>query len=377
MGYRSFDYGFINEQQEMFRRSVRDFLRKECPRTLVREIEANRRHYSRELYSKMADLGWLGLMIPAEYGGSNGDWVDMVIFCEEAGRALLQSPHFTTGVLGGQSILTFGTEEQKQNFLPRVAKGELILTVALTEPDAGSNLTLLTTSTVSRGDKYLINGTKLFISNAHIADYIITVTRAGSGGITLFLVNRDAEGLTCVPLDSLSGERLNEVKFDNVVVPKENMLGEFNKGKGIAKIIDKAKMMTCAEIVGQTQEALDMAVEYSKQRMQFGRLIGSFQALQHKMVNMALLVDKARLLVYYVAWMKSQGLSCPKEEAMMRLVAVEASSYVIGEAIQIHGALGTMKEHDLGLFARRCKAAALNLGYPDSLKEVIAEELGL
>ncbi len=369
------DFGF-SEPQEMFRRTVRDFLDKECPMTLVREIEEKKQDFDRELYRKMAGLGWLGLMIPEEYGGLGGNWVDMGIFYEEAGRGLLPSPHFTTVVLGGQVLLAFGNEEQKRELLPKIVEGDLIMALALTEPEAGSNLALLATTATPDGEDYLISGTKLFIPNAHLADHIITVTRTGEG-ITLFLVDGRSEGLTCTPLDTFSGERLNQVVYDRVRVSRSKILGELNGGEGIADIVEKAKIMTCAEMVGGAQAALEMTVDLTKQRVQFDRPIGSFQALQHRMVDMTMAVEGARWLMYSVAWMNSEGIPCSKESAMAQLEAGRGYTHVTAEAIHMHGAVALMVDHDLPLYYKRAKAAQLNLGFSESQREVIVQGIGL
>ena len=369
------DFGF-SEEQEMFRREVREFLRRECPRSLVKEIEETKRDFDRDLYGKMAGLGWLGLMLPEEYGGVGGNWIDMAIFYEEAGRAMLPSPHFTTVVLGGQSVLSFGSEEQKQRLLPQIAKGEIIMSLALTEPEAGSNLALLTTTATPDNRDYILTGIKLFIFNAHLADYIITVARTGEG-VTLFLVPGGSHGLSCTPLDTFAGERLNQVVYNQVRVSAQDLLGEVDKGENITEIVDKAKVMRCAEMIGGAQAALEMALDFSKQRISLGRPIGTFQALQHRMADMALAIDGARLLVYYVAWMMSEGIPCAKESAMAQLEAGRVYTRITIEAIHLHGGVAIMADHDLPLYYRRAKAAQLNLGFMDPHKEAIAQGLGL
>ncbi|MFC2001600.1 acyl-CoA dehydrogenase family protein [Chloroflexota bacterium] len=371
------DYGF-SEDQEMLRKSFQDFFRKENPVSLVREIEEEQTHYSRGLYQKMAQLGWMGLMIPEEYGGSDGNWVDMAIFYEEAGKSLLQSPHYSSVVLGGQIILAMGTEEQKKTLLPKIASGELTLALAIIEGDSGSSLSLMKTSVANRGNDFEISGTKLFVSYAHTADLIITVTNTGKG-ITLFLVDRESPGLSCIPMYTMTGERKNEVIFDKVIVPGERILGGLDKGGIISEIIEKAKIMTCADMVGGAEVALQMSVDYSRERFQFGQPIGSYQALQHKMGRMSLAITGARWLTYYTAWLNSQGLPSAAEMAMAmaQLHVGEACRFVTAEATQIHGAMGVFQEHDLTLYFRRVKAAELNLGYPHAFQEIIAQSLGL
>ena len=370
------DYGF-SEEQEMFRNSVRDFLEKECSRSLVREIEEQRRDYSPDLYRKMASLGWLGLGIPEEYGGVEGSWVDMAILYEEAGRALLPSPHFSTVVLGAQAILALGREEQKSNLLPRIADGDIIVALALTEPQAGSNLELLTTSATAKGEGYVINGTKLFINYAHLADYIVTVVKTGENKTSVFLVEKGSPGLTCSPVDTLGGERLCEVAYQQVEVPSDYVLGKLDEGSGICEVVEKAKVMSCVSMVGSAQVTLEMAIDYAKERTQFGVPIGSFQALQHKMATMALDIEGVRWLGYYVAWLISENIPCAMEMAMLNLKAGQTCRSVTSESIQIHGAVATMEDHDLSLYFRKVKATQLNLGYPETHRETIAQHLGL
>ena len=371
------DFAF-SEAQEIFRRSLRDFLQHECPRTLVREIEDKKLDHSAGLYEKLAQLGWLGLLIPEEYGGLGGDWIDMAIFCEEAGRTLLPGPHFSTVVLGAQALLAFGSEEQKASILPRVASGEVILALAATEP-GGCDPALLAATASPSGEDFVIEGTKLFVESAHLADYIITVARVGSApeGATLLLVPGKAHGVTVTTMETLGGVRLGEVRYERVRVPQGNVLGEVGGGGGITKILDQAKVMTCAEMLGGAQAALEMAVDYSKHRYAFGVPIGSFQALQHKMVGMLVAIEKARWITYHAAWLNSQGLASARETAIACLRAGEAYRYATAEAIQVFGGSGCMEIHDIGLHYRKAKAAQLSLGFPDVHREKVAVSLGL
>ena len=371
------DFRF-QEEQKIFQQMMRKFFKKECPNTLVREVDEKKKAYDSKLYQKMAELGFLGLIIPEEYGGSGGNWIDMAIFYEEAGRALLQSPHYSTVVLGAQTILALGSEEQKSEILPKLAKGELIMTLALTEGEAGSNLDLLATVANREKEFYVISGKKLFVNNARVANYIIVVARAGEdSGVTLFLVEKETPGLTFIPFDTLGGEILNEVILDNVRVHKRNILSNTNKGNRILEILDKAKVMSCAEMLGGAQAALDMTVEYSKQRIAFERPIGSYQSLQHRMADMTVAIERLRRLVYYVAWRITSGLSFTKESNMAQLLAGKVYPCITSKSIHIQGTVSLAQEHDLSLYYRRAKANQLNLGCSDSKKEVIARELGI
>jgi alkylation response protein AidB-like acyl-CoA dehydrogenase len=383
------DFGF-SEPQEMFRRTVRDFLEKECPLTLVREMQEKKQDFDQGLYRKMAGLGWSGIMIPEEYGGVGGNWVDMAIFYEEVGRALLSSPHLSTVVLGGQILLAMGSEEQRSELLPRIAKGEIVIALALTEPEAGGDTAHMTTTATMAGDEYVISGTKLFVSNAHLADSIIVVAQTGRG-VTLFIVDGKSEGLTCTPLDTFTGERTCLVVFDKVKVHRSRMVGSLDQGgriaelmvagpehyAGVLDIMDRAKIMGCAELMGGAQVALEEAIDFSKQRVQFDKPIGSFQALQHKLADMAMAVEGARWLTYMVAWMNSEGIPCAKETAMAQLEVGRVCTVVTREALHVHGAVAMMADHDLPLYLRKAKAGQLSLGYQEGFREVIAQGIGL
>ena len=373
------DFEF-SEEQKMFRNSVRDFLKKECPISLVREIEDQKSDYSPQLYQKMAALGWSGVMLPEKYDGSEGDLVDMAILYEEAGRALLQSPHFSTVVLAGQIILSLGTKAQKEELLPKIVSGDIVLSLALTEPDIGSNLDLLTTSADAQDNNFVINGSKLFVSNAHNADFIITAAKTGhnaDSGVSLFLIDRENPGVSCTPMETMGGNILDEVAYNQALVPRDNLLGEPSKGERIAHIIERAKIMSCAEMIGSAEVALEMSIDYSQIRDQFGQPIGSFQALQHKMARMSLAIEGAKWLAYYTAWLASQEMPCAKEIAMTQLAVGEACRFVTAEAEQVHGGIGIIREHDLTLYFKRVKAAQLNLGYPHTFQETIVQSLGL
>jgi alkylation response protein AidB-like acyl-CoA dehydrogenase len=304
----------------------------------------------------------------------------MALLFEEFGRALLQSPYFTTVTLGAQAILSFGTEEQKHKFLPRIANGEVIMTLALTEVDAGSDLASMSTTATADGEDYIINGTKLHINNAHLADYMIVAAKTAPNSsdddsITLFLIGGNNPNITCVPMKTLGLERRNEVVFGKVQVSKKDVLGELNQGADIIEVVNNAKIMLCAEAMGGAQKALEIAIDYSKRRFAFGAPIGALQALQHKMADMAVAIDGSRWLSYYAAWLMSQSMFRNKELAMAKLFAGETYRMVTAEAIQVLGGYGVMQEQPIGLYFRRAKEIQLSLGYTHALKEAIATSI--
>ncbi|MBM4452879.1 MAG: acyl-CoA dehydrogenase, partial [Chloroflexi bacterium] len=225
----------LNEQQEMLRRSARDFLQKECPKQLVRQLDASDSGYSPELWRKMAELGWLGLAFPEEYGGNGGSFLDLAVLLEEMGYNILPGPFFSTVVLGGLAILAAGSEQQKKSLLPKIATGELLLTLALTEPSAKYDAASIKTKATAQNDEYVINGTKLFVPDANVAHYILCVARTQprkntEDGLTVFLVDSKSPGIKCTLLKTLARDKQCEVVFDNVHVPKENIIGKLNKG---------------------------------------------------------------------------------------------------------------------------------------------------
>jgi len=373
----------FTEEQEMLRTTARDFLTKECPKALVRELEEDEKGYSPELWRKMAELGWMGLVLPEEYDGMGMEFMDLIVLLEEMGRNILPGPFFSTVVLGGLPILAAGTEEQKEEFLPKVASGEMILTLALTEPSARYDAAGVATTAVAQDDSFVLNGTKLFVENAHIADYMICVARTKEGaspeeGITLFLVDAKSPGIKCEVVPTIALDKLCEVVLENVIVPKKNVLGELDRGWPIvARTLEQATVAKCAEMIGGAQAALDMTVAYVKERVQYGRPIGSFQVIQHYCANMWINVDTGRSILYEAAWKVGEGLPAATEVAVAKGWINEAYNFVTERGVQCHGAIGTTRDHDIGLYYRRAKAAELAFGDSDTQREAVAQQIGL
>jgi alkylation response protein AidB-like acyl-CoA dehydrogenase len=373
----------LTEQQEMLKLTTRDFLDKECPKSVVREMMEDERGYPPELWRKMADLGWMGLVFPGKYGGLEGDFFDLVVLLEEMGRACLPGPFFSTVVLGGLAILAAGTEKQKQALLPKIADGKMIITLALMEPNARYDaLGVRTRATAGRGE-YVINGTKLFVENAHIADYILCLVRTSENktaeeGLTLFLVDSKSAGIRCTLLNTLAADKQCEVVFEDVRVPTENILGEPNQGWAIVeRLLEQATVAKCAEMIGGAQATLEMAVNYAKERVQFGRPIGSFQAIQHHCANMVTEISGARFITYKAAWMVSEQLPAAMEVAMAKIQTGHAYQQATVFGHQIFGAIGFCMDHDMHLYYRRAKAGEISFGDSDFYREKVAQELGL
>ena len=376
------DYS-LSEQQEMLKNAARDFLEKECPKSHVREMEKDDKGYSPELWRKMADLGWMGLVFPEEYGGSGLTPLEFAVLLEEMGRALVPAPFLSTVVCGGLTILRWGSAEQKQTLLPQIAKGELVMALALTEPAASYDPVDITVRAASEGDDYVISGTKLFVENAHVADYLICVARTAeatdpSDGITLFLVDARSPKLSCNPLNTFTADRPCEVVFDSVRVPRVDVIGEPGAGWRIVEdIIEQTAFAQCPWMVGGAQQVLELATEYAKERVQFGRPIGSFQAIQHKCANMATDVAGARDIAFVTAWKMSEGLPCSQEVSMAKAWTCEAYRKACVEGIQIHGGIGITQDYDVQLYYRRSKAVEIAFGDADHHLELVARHIGL
>lgn len=376
------DLGF-SEEQEMLRTSTRDFLTNECPKDLVRQMAEDEKGYTPELWRKMAELGWMGLAFPEEYDGMGMTFFDLIILLEEMGRACLPGPFFSTVVLGGLTILDAGTEEQKKEFLSKIANGDLIITLALTEPSARYDPASITVKATPDGDDYVINGTKLFVPDANVADYLVCVTRTKDGaspedGITLFLVDAKSPGIATTLLKTIAGDKLCEMVFDNVKVPNKNMVGELDKGWPVMeRILEKATVALCAQMVGGAEATLEMSVQYAKDRVQFGRPIGSFQAIQHHCANMVTDVDGSKYIMYEAAWKVGEGLPATMEVSMAKAWVTEAYQRVTLLGHQIHGGIGFTEEHDMPLYFKRAKAAEATFGDADWHREAVARELGL
>jgi len=370
----------LTEEQEMLKNTAHDFLADKCPKSFVKQMEESEKGYSRELWQEMAELGWMGLAFPEKYGGGDMNFLDLAVLLEEMGRACLPGPFFSTVVLGGLPILEIGSEDQKQEYLPKLIRGEKIFTLALNEPGYQNyNASSVAVEATLDNGNYVINGTKLFVPDANIADYMICVAKTNpESGITIFLADTKNPRINCTILKTIAGDKLCEVVFDQVPVPRAGILGQLDKGWSVVqKIVERAAVGKCCEMVGNIQQVLEMTVDYAKERKQFDRPIGSFQIIQHYCADMATDVDCARLSTYQAAWMFSQGLPCAKEVAIAKAWIAEASQRVSALAHQIHGAIGVTIEHDLHFYTRRTKAAELAFGDANFYREVVAKEMGL
>ena len=377
------DFDFT-EAQEMLRTSARRFLKEQCPTEQVRETIDNALGYDPNLWRKMADLGWLGLMFPEAYGGAGSNFLDLVVLQEEMGRALTPSPFIPTVVLSGGAILAAGTENQKMSFLPGIAGGTVIMTLALLEPCGRWDASGIQVSATPSGENYTINGTKLFVPYAHVADHLICVARTRDNGhkeegITLFIVDANSKGIHRGALKTVTGESLCEVSFEDVVVSQADILGEADQGWPIVELVlNEGTVAECGTMVGGARRVLEMAVDYAKQRIQFGVPIGTFQAVQHKCADILTEVDGATFITYNAAWAVSENApdvspAVSKAKAWCSDIYIHATS----EGVQILGGMGFTQEHDMQLYFRRARASELAFGDSQFHREKLARMLNI
>ena len=282
----------FSSEQEMLRKSVVEFLKKECPFEHVKELEDSDKGYDPKIWKKMAELGWMELYFPEEYEGLGDPFINVVIIMEEMGKAAFPSPYFSTVVVCGLILLEAASEKMKKALLPKIASGKLIMALAQHEQEAGYLETGIQLPAKQDGDNYVLNGTKMFVMDANIAGKMIVAANVENAGTTLFLVDAKDKGIAVRKIPTVGKDNTCEVVFDNVSVSKEDMIGEPGKGWEILeKTGNKAIVAKCAEMLGGCKESIDMTAAYAKQRVQYSTPIGAFQAIQHYMANMKLAYD--------------------------------------------------------------------------------------
>ena len=382
------DFRFT-EEQEAFRQTIRKFIERETSRELDRQLEEEGR-FPFELAEKMAETGLLGLPFPEQYGGVGGTVMDFVIAAEElaygseAACGLFLGPVF----FAGEQIYLNGSEEQKKKYLPQIAKGKLRGAFALTEPDAGSDASAITTGAVPDGDDYVINGQKTMISGADIADLIMTCTKTDKEcrryeGITIFIVPGKAEGLTVRKMKKLGNNILStcELFFDNVRVPKENILGGpegLNQGwMHMINNLDVERIMIAALYTAIAQRAYDDALAYAKERKQFGKPISQYQMIQQLLADMLVEIRASRLLTYHAAWLKEQGEFCSTEASIAKIHATEAARKVTIDGMQVLGGYGYMMEYDMQRYVRNALLGTIGGGTNQIQRLIIAKLEGM
>jgi len=378
------DFGF-NDEQELLRGQARDFLDKQCPPARVRELMASDRGSDDALYRRMAELGWTAIPFPEEYGGLGLGMVDMTVVLEEMGRHVTPAPLQSAVGLFGMTLLHGGSEAQCREFLPSLCDGSRVGTVALVEKSGRWDAAGVQMPAQRSGDAYLLSGEKLYVPDAHIADWIIVAARSGESddgadGVTLLLVDTSAPGVSVHVVKSMDQtRRLCTVSFDNVEVAADRLVGPEGCGWAVLrKGLDRALVAISAELCGTAQRAMELSVDYAKTRQQFGRPIGSYQAVSHKCADMLVQVESAKSLTYYAAWAVDNDVpEAPLAAAMAKAYASDAARLVTGAAIQVHGGIGFTWEHDIHLYFKRAKWGETTLGDAVFHRERVAQALEL
>ena len=373
----------FSEEQEELRRSVRRFLEDKSPISEVRRLMETTEGYDPKVWAQMGnELGLQSLHIPEAYGGQGYSFVELVVVLEEMGRALLCAPFFASVCLAANAILAAGTEERRAALLPGIASGETIATVAFTEANGRWDATGITMEATPDGDGgYRLDGTKMFVLDGHVANLIVVAARsAGSGGaegVSLFTVDAEAPGLTRAALSTMDQTR-KQARLEFSGVPA-TLLGEEGAGwTALSRTLDQAAVCLAAEQVGGAQRCLDMSVEYAKVRIQFGRPIGSFQAIKHKCADMLLEVESAKSAAYYAGWVASEDTDeLPVVASLAKAYCSEAYFHAAAENIQIHGGIGFTWEHDAHLYFKRAKSSEILFGDATYHRELLAQRIGI
>jgi len=375
----------LSEEQKLFQKTIRSFCEKEL-KPIASKIDKEE-YFPYELYKKMGKMGLMGMTIPQEYGGAGIDKVSYMIALEEISRycgstGLTVEAHNSLGI---GHIYEHGSEELRKRYLPKLCSGEGFAAWALTEPNAGSDAASTQTTAVLKGNNWVINGTKQFITTGDIADVVIVMAKTdkekGAKGISAILVEKDTKGFKVGQLEDklgLRGSRTAELIFENCEVPKKNLLGEKDLGFiGAMNILDRGRTAIGAMSVGIARGALEDSIEYSKQRQQFGRPIAKFQAIQWMIADMAMEIDAARLLVYRAAFLEDQGKPFSIEASMAKLFASEIAMNAARKAIQIFGGYGYTREYPVERYFRDIKLCQIGEGTSEVQRMVISKRLGL
>ena len=372
----------FSDEQEQLRDAVRKFLEAKSPSAEVRRLMETTEGYDEAVWKQMAqELGLQSLHLPEAHGGQGFTFVELGIVLEEMGRVLLCAPYFSTVALAANAIMNAGSDEQQGAFLPGIAAGETIAALAFTEPNGKWDASGITMEAQGNGDSYTLDGTKMFVIDGHVANQIVVVARLsgtnGEDGISFFSVDGDASGLTRTPLATMDQTRKQaRLDFSGVAATP---LGDPGSGwAALSKTLDQAAVCLSNEMVGGAQKVLEMSVDYAKVRVQFGRPIGSFQAIKHKCADMLLEVESAKSAAYYASWAAAEdNEELPVVASLAKAYCSDAYFHAAAENIQIHGGIGFTWEHDAHLYFKRAKSSELLFGDPSYHRELLAQRIGL
>jgi alkylation response protein AidB-like acyl-CoA dehydrogenase len=377
------NFGF-NDEQELLRSTARKFFENECGSDTVRRLMETPEGISPDLWTKLAEQGWLGLVYPEAYDGMGLGLVDLVVLMEEMGRAVVPGPYLSAVLLGGLAIVEAGSEAQKKEWLPKIASGDRRVALAWMEPSAQLGPAGVTLTAVEKGGRYTLSGTKLFVHDAHTADALVVAARtrpgAGADGVSLFLLPKGTRGLEVTLLPTMDQTRkLCEVALSDAPVGADALLGAAGAGWApLARVLDRATVALCAEMCGGAQKVLEMTVEYAKIRQAFGRPIGSYQGVKHRAADMLVDVENSKSITYYAAWALDEGAAeAPLAVSMAKAYVSDAYRRVASAGIQLHGGIGFTWEHDLHLYFKRAKGSEFTFGDATHHRERVAQLVNL
>ncbi len=355
------------EEELMVKNAAREFLDAECSPGLARAIEQDERGYSVELWEKMASLGWFGISLPEAYGGGGLPVTYLGLILEECGRAIAPVPFHSTAT-AALAVANHGSDEQKQSILPRIARGDLIMTWAVQEQDPRLRADAIQCRGEVDGDSLVISGVKHFVDNFSAAELMVMAVRTGApgednGGITLAIVPTNAAGITETRLTTLAKDSQSKLNLEGVRIPLSNVIGEVNQGwPATSEMLDTGTALLCAQIIGAARKDAEMAIDYAKNRVAFGRPIAGFQSIQHLCADMIVWVDGAQLLTYEALWKLDAGLPYGVEVSQAKAFTNDKCQATVRSSQQIHGGIGFMMEFDLHLWYRRVTAWTMRLG---------------
>ena len=378
------DFGF-SQEQELLRATARKFLENECTSGFVRARMEEPAGVTDEFWAKLAEQGWLGLIYPEEHGGSALGFVDLTVLMEEMGRVVMPGPFLSTVLLGGLAIREAGSAAQKKEWLTRIASGKAKTALAWIEPSARWDAAGVTCAARETKDGFVLNGTKLFVLDAHLADVLVVVARTSEGrtpeeGTSLLLVPKGTRGVEVKLLPTMDQTRkLCEVSFKDAAVPADALMGA--KGSAwpaLSRVVERATVALCAEMCGGAQRVLDMTTDYAKIRIAFGKPIGTYQGVKHKAADMLVDVENAKSLTYYAAWAVDENApEAALAASMAKAYVTDAYRKVAGAGIQLHGGIGFTWEHDLHLYFKRAKSSEFTFGDATFHRERVAQLINL
>ena len=367
----------FNEEQDELRRMVNKFLQEKSPETEVRRLMETTEGYDPAVWSQMAEqLGLQALTIPEEFGGAGFSYVELIVVLEEMGAALLCAPYFSTVALAANALLTSDDDAAKAKYLPGIASGETIATLAITEDSGRWEIDAIELPATKAGDGWQLNGAKNYVIDGLTASLLLVAARTDAG-ISLFAVDSDAAGLSRTSLSTMDQTR-KQARVEFASTPATLIGSDGSAAAGLGKTLQLAAVALAAEQVGGAQRCLDNAVEYAKVRIQFGRPIGSFQAIKHKCADMLLEVESAKSAAYYAGWAAAEdNEELPVVASLAKSYCSEAYFHAAGENIQIHGGIGFTWEHHAHLYFKRAKSSEILLGEPAYHRELLAQQLGI